>query len=149
MSRQNNKTTLKKLLSLIGVASAGSILALPVFGILESSSNKQVFAQIVPGNTQQNPVGTGTTQQPLGNPIPQPQIPPVGTGTTQQFLGNPIPQLQAPSVGTGTTQQFLGNPYSQPQTSPRRNNTFQPGRFIPQFPNGNNPNQRGNQFGGI
>lgn len=147
MSVQNNKNPLKKLLSLVSVASAGAILALPALGIIEASANKQVLAQIPPENTQQNPWWMNRNQQTLGNPIPQPQIPPVGAGTTQQFLGNPIQQPQVPPVEAGATQQFLGNPYSQPQTPPTTN-TVQPGSFIPFLPNGTNLNQRGYQFGG-
>ncbi|MEW6491986.1 MAG: hypothetical protein AB1589_05470 [Cyanobacteriota bacterium] len=140
MSIQNNKNPLKKLLSLIGIASAGAVLALPGLGIIDSSSNKQVLAQTAPGNTWQNPAWMNRTRQPLGNPTPQTQIPPVRTGTTQQTLGNPIPQSQVPPIRTGTTQQFMGNPYSQPQTPSTRRNRFQRGVFIPQFPNGRNTN---------
>lgn len=144
MSVQNNKNQLKKLFSRIGVASAGAIFALPVLGIMDFSSNKQVLAQTAPGYIQQNPAGTSRTQQTLGNPVPQPYTPPVSAGTTQQFLGNPYSQPPTPPAGTRTNQQYLGNPYSQPRTSPRRTNRFQPGSFLPQVPNGNSTTQRGN-----
>src|ERR687886_183116 len=127
MSAHNNKKLLKQLVTLMGVASASTLLAFPALANIDSSSSGQLFAQSDSGNTQQDSGGTSGTPETLGTPIPQPQIPPVGTGTIPQTLGSPISPL-----GTGTIQQF-----------PTGTGTIQ------QFPGGTNTTQPNTQINGM
>jgi hypothetical protein len=136
MSAHLNKKSLKKVLTLIGVASASTLLALPV------------LAQSTTGNTQQTPVGTGGTPETQVSPIPQPQVPPIGTGTIPQTLGSPIPQPQIPPVGNGTVPQTLGSPIPPVGTGPIFQNPT--GRSpIFQFPGGTNTTQPNTQINGM
>jgi hypothetical protein len=136
MSAHLNKKSLKKVLMLIGVASASTLLALPA------------LAQSNTGNTQQNPVGTGGTPETQVSPIPQPQVPPIGTGTIPQSLGNPIPQPPIPPVGNGTVPQTLGSPIPPVGTGPIFQNPT--GRSpIFQFPGGTNTTQPNTQINGM
>jgi hypothetical protein len=135
MNAQNPKNTIKKLVMLIGAASAGTLLAVPALIIIDSNSGRQVLAQVVPENTQQNPVVPNTNQQFLGNPA---QTNPVVPNTNQQFLGNPA---QTNPVVPNTNQQFLGNPV-QP-LPPLGTGT------IIQFPNGAGTNSPNTQQSGM
>ncbi|MEW5858892.1 MAG: hypothetical protein AB1861_16160, partial [Cyanobacteriota bacterium] len=78
MSTQNQKHSIKKLVSLMSVAGASVFLSFPALALINSTSstrNQQLLAQSTPGGTQTNPSGTGTNQQtPAGT----------GTGTNQQ-----------------------------------------------------------------
>lgn len=136
MSTHHNKKSLQKVLTLIGVASASTLLALPA------------FAQSNLGNTQQNPLGTGGTPETQGSPIPQPQVPPVGTGTVPQSVGSPISQPQTPSLGTGTLPQSLGSPISPIGTGSIFQNPTGTGTIF-QFPDGTNPTQPNTQINGM
>ena len=80
MSAQNQKHSIEKILSLIGVASASLLLSVPA------------LAQNPAGTTQQNPGTTGTNQQ---NPA--------ATGTNQQNPAATGTNQQNPSA-TGTNQ---------------------------------------------
>lgn len=136
MSAHHNKKSLKKVLTLIGIASASTLLALPA------------LAQFNSGNTQQDPVGTGGTPDIQVSPIPQPQVPPLGNGTIPQSLGNPISQPQIPPVGNGTVPQNLGSPISPTGTG----SIFQnPTGVSPifQFPGGMNPTQPNTRINGM
>lgn len=147
MSTHNNKKLVKKLVTLMGVASASTLLAFPALANIDSSSSGQLLAQSDSGNTQQNPDGTGGTPETFGSPIPQPQIPPVGTGAAPQTLGSPIPQPQIPPVGTGAIPQTLGSPIplgtGTIQQYPTNTGT------IPQFPGGTNTTQPNTQINGM
>jgi hypothetical protein len=147
MSTHHNKKSLKKVLTLIGVASASALLAFPALANIDSSSSGQLLAQLDSGNTQQNPDGTGGTPETFGSPIPQPQIPPVGTGTAQQTLGSPIPQPLIPPVGTGAIPQTLGSPIPIGTGSIFQNPTGTGTIF--QFPDGTNPTQPNTQINGM
>lgn len=136
MSAHHNKKSFKQVLTLIGVVSASTLLALPA------------LAQSNTGNTQQNPLGTGGTPETQVSPIPQSQVPPVGTSPVPQTLGEPNSQPQVPAVGTGPIPQSLGSPFSSPGTG----TTFQnPTRISPifQFPGGMNPTQPNTQINGM
>ncbi len=148
MSAHNNKKLLKHFFTLMGVASASTLLAFPALANTNPSSSGQLLAQSNSGNFQQNPDGTGGTPETFGTPIPQPQIPPVGTGTVPQTLGTPIPQPQIPPVGTGTIPQTLGSPISPlgTDTIPQ----FQTGTdTMQQFPGSTNTTQPNTQINGM
>ncbi|AFZ19800.1 hypothetical protein [Allocoleopsis franciscana] len=136
MSTYHNKKSFKQVLTLIGVASASALLALPA------------FAQINPGNTQQNPVGTSGTPETQGGFIPQPQVPPVGNGTVPQTLGNPVSQPQVPSIGNGTVPQSLGNPSPSVGTDSIFQNPRGRGPIF-QFPGSTNQTQPNTQINGM
>lgn len=136
MSTHHNKKSFKQVLTLIGVASASALLALPA------------FAQINPENTQQNPVGTSGTPEAQGGFTPQPQVPPVGNGTVRQTLGNPISQPQIPPVGNGTVPQTLGNPIPPVGTGSIFQNPMRRGSIF-QFPGSTNPTQPNTQINGM
>jgi hypothetical protein len=136
MSTHHNKKSFKQILTLIGVASASTLLALPA------------FAQINPGNTQQNPLGTGGTPETQGGFIPQPQVPAVGTGTVPQTLGEPYSQPELPAVETGPIPQRLGNPNPPVGTGPIFQNPTGTGSIF-QFPGGMNPTQPNTQINGM
>ena len=136
MSTHHNKKSFKQILTLIGVASASALLALPA------------FAQINPENTQQNPVGTSGTPETQGGFIPQPQVPPVGTGTVPQTLGEPNSQPQVPPVGTGPIPQRLGNPNPPVGTGTIFQNPRGMGPIF-QFPGSTNPTQPNTQINGM
>lgn len=136
MSAHHNKKSLKKVLTLIGVASASTLLALPA------------FAQIDSRNTQQNPAGTSGTPETQGGFIRQPQVPPVGNGTVPQTLGDPNSQPQVPAVGTGPIPQTLGSPISSPGTGPIFQNPTGRGSIF-QFPGGMYPTQPNTQINGM
>ena len=87
MSAQNHKNSIKKLVSLMGVASASLLLSVPA------------LAQNPAGTTQQNPAGT--TQQ---NPAGTTQQNPAATGTNQQNPAATGTNQQNPAA-TGTNQQ--------------------------------------------
>ena len=80
MNPQNQKHSIEKILSLMGVASASLLLSVPA------------LAQNPAGTTQQNPAATGTNQQ---NPA--------ATGTNQQNPAATDTNQQNPSA-TGTNQ---------------------------------------------
>ena len=90
MSAQNHKNSIKKLVSLMGVASASLLLSVPA------------LAQNPAGTTQQNPAATGTNQQ---NPAATGtnQQNPAATGTNQQNPAATDTNQQNPSA-TGTNQ---------------------------------------------
>jgi len=91
MSAQNHKNSIKKLVSLMGVASASLLLSVPA------------LAQNPAGTTQQNPAATGTNQQ---NPAATGtnQQNPAATGTNQQNPAATGTNQQNPAA-TGTNQQ--------------------------------------------
>lgn len=136
MSTHLHKKSLKKLLTLIGVATASTLLTLPA------------VAQSNTGNTQQNPLGTGGTPETQVSPIPQPQVPAVGTGTVPQTLGEPNSQPQVPPVGTSPIPQRLGNPIPPVGTGPIFQNPTGTGSIF-QFPGGMNPTQPNTQINGM
>jgi len=136
MSAHHNKKSLKHLLTLIGVASISTLLALPA------------LAQIDSRNTQQNPVGTSATPETQGGFIPQPQVPPVGNGTVPQSLGSPIPQPQIPPVGNGTVPQSLGSPIPPVGTGSIFQNPTGRGPIF-QFPGSTNTTQPNTQINGM
>lgn len=136
MSTHHNKKSFKQVLTLIGVASASTLLTLPA------------LAQINPENTQQNPVGTGGTPETQVSPIPQPQVSPIGTGASPQSLGNPNSQPQVPAIGTGPIPQTLGSPIPPVGTGPIFQNPTGTGSIF-QFPGGMNPTQPNTQINGM
>jgi hypothetical protein len=134
----NNRTNLfQKLVTLMGVASAGTLLSLPAMAlpsdsmkISEAPVNSTIYSQtqteepdnITPGTQQQYP-GTTTT------PGTQQQYPGTTTtpGTQQQYPGTtttPGTQQQYPGTTTtpGTQQQYPGttNDVTQPNYDPAR-----------------------------
>ncbi|HEY9614995.1 hypothetical protein [Allocoleopsis sp.] len=148
MSAHNNKKLVKQLFTLMGVASASTLLAFPALANIDSSSSGQLFAQSNSGNTQQSPFGTSGTPETFESPIPQPQLPPVGTGTVPQTQGSPISQPKIPPIGTGTIPQTSGSPISPLGTGtipqfPTSTDTIQ------LFPGGTNTTQPNTQINGM
>ena len=100
MNSQNQKNSIRTLVSLMGVASASVLLSFPASALINSNSGRQLLAQGTSGTTQQNPTGTGTNQQ---NPT--------GTGTTQQ---NPAGTTQS-NRQRGSYTQYMNAGYAATQ----------------------------------
>ncbi len=106
MNVNHSKNLLKMLASLVGVASTGALISLPVYAVPQSSSRNLETSQAPIADRLYSQAGQSTdgsttgTQQNLNNSTPG----------TQQNLNNGTPGTQQyPNNGTPGTQQNLNN----------------------------------------
>ena len=103
MNPQNQKHSIEKILSLIGVASASLLLSFPALAQNPATTGTNQQNPATTGTNQQNPATTGTNQQ---NPATTGtnQQNPAATGTNQQNPAATGTNQQNPAA-TGTNQQ--------------------------------------------